>query len=72
MTANIYWLCIRSYSKPFLCIVLFNLCISYLLLHNSLSQNLVAQNIYYLTVFVSQESRHSFAESSGSGSLLKL
>lgn len=73
MRANIYWLSIGPYSKPFICIILFSLCISYLLLHNRLSQNLVAKNsIYYLTVFVSQESRYSLAGSSGSGSLLKL
>lgn len=47
---------------------------SYLLLCNKFPQNLVAlnNNIYYLTIFVSQEFRHGLAGLSGSGSFTEL
>lgn len=44
-------------------------CISYLLLFNSSTTNLVAENsTHYLPVSLRQESEHSLAESSASGS----
>lgn len=47
---------------------------TYLLLCNTLSQNLVAQNnnVYYLAISMSQESRHGLAGPSDSGSDMKL